>query len=97
LIGGNLATNAGGLRVIRYGHARRWVQSLTVVTALGDVMELNGPLEKNNAGICLKDLFIGSEGTLGVITHARLKVDTLIRGKITICLRWNRLERLWKF
>ena len=83
-IGGNLATNAGGLRVIRYGHARRWVQSITVVTAAGDIMELNGPLEKNNAGICLRDLFIGSEGTLGVIARARLKVIPLVKNKVTI-------------
>ena len=76
-IGGNLATNAGGLRVIRYGHARAWVQSLEVVFADGSINELNGDLEKNNTGYDLRHLMIGSEGTLGVITAATLKLCPL--------------------
>ena len=73
-IGGNLATNAGGLRVIRYGHTRNWVQSIEVVLMSGEVVELNGPLEKNNAGYDLRHLLIGSEGTLGIITQATLRL-----------------------
>lgn len=76
-VGGNIATNAGGVRVIRYGLTRQWVLGLTVVTATGEVLELNGALEKNNTGVDLRQLFIGSEGTLGVITGATLKLTRL--------------------
>ena len=73
-VGGNLATNAGGVKVIRYGHARHWVLGLVVVTAAGEVLRLGGALEKDNTGVDLKQLFIGSEGTLGIITEATLKL-----------------------
>ncbi len=76
-VGGNIATNAGGVRVIRYGLTRQWVLGLTVVTMSGEVMELNGALEKNNTGVDLRQLFIGSEGILGVITEATLKLTRL--------------------
>ena len=76
-VGGNIATNAGGVKVIRYGLTRNWVLGLQVVTARGDVMELNGALEKNNTGMDLRQLFIGSEGILGVITEATLKLARL--------------------
>jgi FAD/FMN-containing dehydrogenase len=73
-VGGNIATNAGGVKVIRYGLTRQWVLGLQVVTAKGQVLELNGALEKNNTGADLRQLFIGSEGTLGIITAATLKL-----------------------
>lgn len=73
-VGGNIATNAGGVNVIRYGLTRQWVLGLEVVTPNGDILELNGSLEKNNTGVDLRQLFIGSEGTLGVITEATLKL-----------------------
>ncbi len=73
-IGGNISTNAGGVRVIRYGLTRQWVLGLEAVTASGEVLELNGALEKNNTGFDLRQLFIGSEGTLGIITGATLKL-----------------------
>lgn len=76
-IGGNIATNAGGVRVVRYGLTRQWVLGLQVVTMTGEVLELNGDLEKNNTGIDLRQLFIGSEGTLGIITEATLKLAPL--------------------
>ncbi len=76
-VGGNIATNAGGVNVIRYGLTRQWVLGLEVVTAAGDVLELGGALEKNNTGTDLRQLFIGSEGTLGVITAATLKLTRL--------------------
>ena len=76
-IGGNLATNAGGVKVIRYGLTRQWVLGLTVVTAQGEVLELGGALEKDNTGPDLRQLFIGSEGTLGIITEAVLKLAPL--------------------
>ena len=73
-VGGNIATNAGGVKVIRYGLTRNWVLGLEVVLASGEVLELNGALEKNNTGVDLRQLFIGSEGTLGIITEATLKL-----------------------
>lgn len=76
-VGGNIATNAGGVKVIRYGLTRNWVLGLEVVLASGDVLELNGALEKNNTGADLRQLFIGSEGTLGIVTEATLKLARL--------------------
>jgi FAD/FMN-containing dehydrogenase len=73
-IGGNLSTNAGGNRVIRYGMTRDLVLGLEVVLADGTVLEGLSKLRKNNTGYDLKQLFIGSEGTLGVITKAVLKL-----------------------
>lgn len=67
-IGGNAATNAGGIKVIRYGLIRNWITSLQVVTGTGDLMNLNNSLVKNATGYDLRHLFIGSEGTLGFIT-----------------------------
>lgn len=76
-VGGNIATNAGGVRVIRYGLTRNWVLGLEVVTGAGQVLELNGALEKNNSGADLRQLFIGSEGIFGVVTEATLKLTRL--------------------
>jgi FAD/FMN-containing dehydrogenase len=76
-VGGNIATNAGGVKVIRYGLTRNWVLGLQVVLASGEVLELGGGLEKNNTGVDLRQLFIGSEGILGVVTEATLKLAKL--------------------
>ena len=76
-VGGNIATNAGGVKVIRYGLTRQWVLGLVVVTPRGEVLRLNGALEKNNTGLDLRQVFIGTEGTLGVITEATLKLTRL--------------------
>ncbi len=73
-IGGNIATNAGGIRVIRHGMTRDWVLGLTVVTGGGEVLELNRGLIKNNTGYDFRHLFIGSEGTLGIICAATLRL-----------------------
>jgi FAD/FMN-containing dehydrogenase len=73
-IGGNIATNAGGLEVVRYGSMRDLVLGLEVVLPNGDVLGQIAQLRKNNTGYDLKQLFIGSEGTLGVITAAALKL-----------------------
>lgn len=69
-LGGSIATNAGGIRVLRYGMTRDWVRGLTVVTGTGEVLELNRGLVKNNTGLDLRHLMIGSEGVLGIITEA---------------------------
>ncbi len=73
-IGGNIATNAGGVKVIRYGSTREWVAGLTVVTGGGELLKLNRGLVKNNAGYDFRHLFIGSEGTLGIICEATLNL-----------------------
>jgi FAD/FMN-containing dehydrogenase len=74
-IGGNLATNAGGTQVLRYGNARELCLGLEVVTADGQVWDGLSGLRKDNTGYDLRDLFIGSEGTLGIITAATLKLN----------------------
>ena len=73
-IGGNLGTNAGGTQVLRYGNARDLCLGLEVVTAGGEVWHGLGGLRKDNTGYDLRDLFVGSEGTLGIITAATLKL-----------------------
>jgi FAD/FMN-containing dehydrogenase len=73
-IGGNLATNAGGTQVLRYGNARELCLGLEVVTASGEIWDGLSALRKDNTGYDLRDLMIGSEGTLGIITAATLKL-----------------------
>lgn len=73
-IGGNVATNAGGIHVLRYGNIRNYILGLEVVTGRGDVLNLGRGLIKNATGYDLKHLFIGSEGTLGLITKVVLKL-----------------------
>ena len=82
-IGGNLATNAGGTQVLRYGNARELCLGLEVVTAQGEVWEGLSGLRKDNTGYDLRDLFVGSEGTLGVITGATLKLFPAPPAKVT--------------
>ena len=73
-VGGNLATNAGGVQVLRYGNARELCLGLEVVTPTGEVWDGLRGLRKDNTGYDLRDLFIGAEGTLGLITAATLKM-----------------------
>jgi len=73
-IGGNLATNAGGTQVLRYGNARELCLGLEVVTAAGEIWDGLTGLRKDNTGYDLRDLLVGSEGTLGIITGATLKL-----------------------
>lgn len=84
-IGGNLATNAGGNRAIRHGVVRDQVLGLEAVLADGSVVGGLNTMLKNNAGYDLKHLFIGSEGTLGVIVRAVLKLQPRLHGRVT-CL-----------
>lgn len=74
-IGGNIATNAGGNRVIRFGMMRQQVIGLEAVLANGELISSMSPMLKNNAGYDLKQLFIGSEGTLGIVTRAVLRLQ----------------------
>jgi len=89
-IGGNLATNAGGTQVVRYGNARELCLGLEVVTAEGEIWHGLSGLRKDNTGYDLRDLFIGSEGTLGVITAATLKLHPRPAAVTTAlaCLDW---------
>ena len=73
-IGGNIATNAGGIRVLRYGNTREWIAGLTLVTASGELLELGRGLVKNSSGYDLRHLAIASEGTLGIIVEATLRL-----------------------
>ncbi|HET9862754.1 MAG TPA: FAD-binding oxidoreductase [Steroidobacteraceae bacterium] len=83
MLGGNLSTNAGGLNVIRYGMARELVLGLEVVLADGRVLETLDGLRKDNTGYDVKSLFLGAEGTLGVITAACLKLYPALRSRAT--------------
>ncbi len=73
-IGGNIATNAGGIRVIRYGNTREWIAGLKVVTGTGELLDLNRGLIKNSSGYDLRHLLIGAEGTLGLIVEASVRL-----------------------
>ena len=73
-IGGNIATNAGGIRVIRYGNTRDWIAGLKVVTGTGELLDLNRGLIKNSSGYDLRHLLIGAEGTLGLVVEASLRL-----------------------
>jgi FAD/FMN-containing dehydrogenase len=83
MLGGNLSTNAGGLNVIRYGMAREMVLGLEVVLADGRVMNTLTGLRKDNTGYDIKSLFLGAEGTLGIITAACLKLWPALRSRAT--------------
>ncbi len=73
-IGGTIATNAGGIRVIRHGNTRDWVAGVRVVTATGELLDLNRGLLKNSSGYDLRHLMVASEGTLGIIVEATLRL-----------------------
>jgi len=73
-IGGNVMTNAGGMRAVKYGVTRDYVKGLEVVLANGDIVTFGGKIAKNSSGYSLKDLMIGSEGTLGIVTKIYLKL-----------------------
>lgn len=88
MIGGNIATNAGGLQALRYGVMRQLVLGLEVVLADGTIISSMNKMMKNNAGYDLKQLFIGSEGTLGIITKAILRIEDAPQSSNTalVCL-----------
>ncbi|MBP0625323.1 FAD-binding oxidoreductase [Cupriavidus consociatus] len=91
-IGGNLATNAGGTQVIRYGNARDLCLGLEVVTASGEIWDGLSGLRKDNTGYDLRDLFVGSEGTLGIITAATLKLFAAPSAQLTAWVAVASLE-----
>src|SRR5690606_5791521 len=91
-LGGNLATNAGGTQVLRYGNARDLVLGLEVVTAEGDICHGLRGLRKDNTGYDLRNLYIGSEGTLGIITAATVKLYPVPVAQCTALLALNSIE-----
>lgn len=88
-IAGNISTNAGGMRAVKYGVTRDYVRGLTVVMPNGEVLELGGKIVKNSSGYSLKDLVIGSEGTLCVITRAVLKLLPLPKKTLSLLLPFD--------
>ena len=91
-VGGNLATNAGGTQVLRYGTMRQLTLGLEVVTAHGDIWHGLRGLRKDNTGYDLRDLYIGSEGTLGIITAATLKLYPQPVARCTALLALSSIE-----
>ena len=99
-IGGNIATNVGGIRVVRYGLLRNWILGLSVVTGKGEILRFNGKILKNNTGYDLKQLFIGSEGTLGVITQATLALTQIPKESRSVFLaisNFNKILEIFKY
>jgi len=96
-IGGNVATNAGGVKVIKYGSTRNWVSSLSVITGNGTELHLNKGLKKNNSAYDLRNLFIGSEGTLGLITDVELHLCKNPPKLKVLLVSFNEFESLQKF
>lgn len=83
-IGGNISTNAGGMRAVKYGVTRDYVRALEVVLPNGEIVEFGGKIVKNSSGYSLKDLIVGSEGTLGIVTRATLRLLPLPKFKISL-------------
>ena len=83
-IGGNISTNAGGMRAVKYGVTRDYVRSLTVVMPNGEIQKLGATVAKNSSGYSLKDLVIGSEGTLCIICEAVLKLVPLPKVSVSL-------------
>lgn len=92
-LGGNISTNAGGMRAVKYGTTRDYVRGLTVVLPTGEIMEVGGKVVKNSSGYGLKDLIIGSEGTLCIITKAILKLLPLPKKSISLLVPFDDIER----
>lgn len=93
MIGGNIATNAGGVQALRYGVTRQLVRGLEVVLADGTVLSSLDKMMKNNTGYDLKQLFIGSEGTLGIITRAVLTLEDAPKTRNTAFIALERFDQ----
>ncbi|MFV0414182.1 MAG: FAD-binding oxidoreductase [Oscillospiraceae bacterium] len=91
-IGGNISTNAGGMRALKYGVTRDFVRGLEVVLPGGEVLNLGGKVVKNSSGYSLKDLVVGSEGTLAVVTRAILRLLPLPKASASILVPFETIE-----
>lgn len=92
-IGGNISTNAGGMRAVKYGVTRDYVRGLEVVLADGTIMELGGKVVKNSSGYDLKDLIVGSEGTLCIVTKAILRLLPLPQKTVSLLIPFPSLAQ----
>ena len=92
-IGGNISTNAGGMRAVKYGVTRDYVRALTVVLPNGEILQLGAAVAKNSSGYSLKDLVIGSEGTLCIITEAVLKLVPLPKVSVSLLVPFPDMKR----
>ncbi len=90
-IGGNINTNAGGMRAVKYGVTRDYIRSLEVVMPNGEVMQFGGKVVKNSSGYSIKDLIVGSEGTLGIVTKAVLRLLPLPKTAISLLIPFSNL------
>lgn len=91
-IGGNISTNAGGMRAVKYGVTRDYVRGLTAVLPDGTVLQLGGKVVKNSSGYSLKDLVVGSEGTLAVVTEAILRLLPLPTISVSLLLPFSSMD-----
>ncbi|WP_423230469.1 FAD-binding oxidoreductase [Clostridium amylolyticum] len=92
-IAGNINTNAGGMRAVKYGVTRDYVRGLEVVLPSGEVIEIGGKVVKNSSGYSLKDLIVGSEGTLGIVTKATLKLLPLPKKFVSLLIPFPDLQK----
>ena len=91
-IGGNISTNAGGMRAVKYGVTRDYVRGLEVVLPNGEIINIGGKVVKNSSGYALKDLIVGSEGTLGIVTKAVLRLLPLPKKAISLLIPFDTLD-----
>jgi glycolate oxidase len=92
-IGGNVMTNAGGMRAIKYGVTRDYVRGMEVVLPDGEIVRLGGKVAKNSSGYSLKELIIGSEGTLGIVTQLVLKLIPMPKKVVSLLVPFESLEK----
>lgn len=91
-VGGNAATNAGGVNVLRYGMTRDWIEGIKVVTGTGELLDLNRGLKKNATGFDFRHLFIGSEGTLGLIVELTVELTNPPKGLNVMLMGLKNIE-----
>ncbi|AUM94871.1 TPA: FAD-binding oxidoreductase [Clostridium botulinum] len=91
-IGGNISTNAGGMRAVKYGVTRDYIRGLEIVLPNGKVLEIGGKVVKNSSGYSIKDLVCGAEGTLAIVTKAILKLLPLPKKAISLLIPFPNLE-----
>ena len=91
-IAGNINTNAGGMRAVKYGVTRDYIRGLEIVLPNGDVLEVGGKVVKNSSGYSIKDMICGSEGTLGIVTKAILKLIPLPKKAVSLLIPFPNLD-----
>ena len=91
-LGGNVSTNAGGMRAVKYGCTRDYVRAMTVVLPTGEIIKLGATVSKTSTGYSLLNLMIGSEGTLGIITELTLKVIPAPKETISLIIPYENLD-----